>query len=72
MPVAEIYMKPVIERVLEKVLRIPFSGCWIFTGAVNGIKSIDVSMLASGVYYVLIGAEGKVPVYRKLVVMNQN
>ncbi|MCA2761988.1 MAG: hypothetical protein IM484_03825, partial [Microcystis sp. M151S2] len=43
-----------------------------FTGAVNGIKSIDVSMLASGVYYVLIGAEGKVPVYRKLVVMNQN
>jgi len=43
-----------------------------FTGAVNGIKSIDVSMLASGVYYVLIGAEGKAPVYRKLVVMNQN
>jgi hypothetical protein len=43
-----------------------------FTGAVNGIKSIDVSMLASGMYYVLIGAEGKVPVYRKLVVMNQN
>jgi PKD repeat protein len=41
-----------------------------FAGAVNGIKSIDVSMLASGVYYVLIGAEGKVPVYRKLVVMN--
>jgi hypothetical protein len=28
-------MKPVIERVLEKVLRIPFSGCWIFTGATN-------------------------------------
>lgn len=29
-------MKPTIERVLDKVLRIPFSGCWIFTGAVNG------------------------------------
>jgi hypothetical protein len=43
-----------------------------FTGAVNGIKSIDVSTLSNGVYYVLIGAEGKVPVYRKLVVMNQN
>lgn len=28
-------MKPVIERVLEKVVRIPFSGCWIFTGAIN-------------------------------------
>jgi hypothetical protein len=43
-----------------------------FTGAVNGIKSIDVSTITNGVYYVLIGAEGKVPVYRKLVVMNQN
>ena len=28
-------MKPAIERVLEKVVRIPFSGCWIFTGATN-------------------------------------
>jgi len=28
-------MKPVIERVLDKVIRIPFSGCWIFTGATN-------------------------------------
>ena len=27
--------KPVIERVLDKVMPIPFSGCWIFTGAVN-------------------------------------
>ncbi|MCE2893700.1 MAG: PKD domain-containing protein, partial [Flammeovirgaceae bacterium] len=43
-----------------------------FTGAVNGLKSIDVSTLTNGVYYLLIGAEGKVPVYRKLVVMNQN
>jgi hypothetical protein len=28
-------MKPAIERVLDKVVRIPFSGCWIFTGAAN-------------------------------------
>jgi hypothetical protein len=28
-------MKPVIERTLEKVVRIPFSGCWIFMGALN-------------------------------------
>lgn len=28
-------MKPAIERVLNKVVRIPFSGCWIFTGASN-------------------------------------
>jgi hypothetical protein len=28
-------VKPVIERVLDRVVRIPFSGCWIFTGATN-------------------------------------
>lgn len=28
-------MKSTIERVLNKVSRIPFSGCWIFTGAIN-------------------------------------
>jgi hypothetical protein len=28
-------MKPAIDRVLDKVVRIPFAGCWIFTGAVN-------------------------------------
>jgi hypothetical protein len=28
-------MKPVIERVLDKVVRIPFSGCWIYSGATN-------------------------------------
>ena len=28
-------MKPVIDRVLDKVVRIPFCGCWIFTGAIN-------------------------------------
>ncbi len=42
-----------------------------FRSAVNGIKPVDVSQLANGVYFVLIGAEGKVPVYRKLVVINQ-
>jgi hypothetical protein len=42
-----------------------------FSDAVNGIKSVDISSLINGVYFVLIGAEGKVPVYRKLVVMNQ-
>ena len=28
-------MKPAIVRTLERVVRIPFSGCWIFTGALN-------------------------------------
>lgn len=28
-------MKTAIERTLEKVVRIPFSGCWIFMGALN-------------------------------------
>lgn len=28
-------LKPTIERVLNKVIPIPFSGCWIFMGAVN-------------------------------------
>lgn len=28
-------MKPAIERVLDRVVRVPFSGCWIFTGAAN-------------------------------------
>lgn len=27
--------RPAIYRVLPKVVRIPWSGCWIFTGAVN-------------------------------------
>ena len=42
-----------------------------FTDAINGVKTVDVSQLANGVYFVLIGAEGKEPVYRKLVVINQ-
>jgi len=28
-------MKPVIDRVLNKVIRVPFSGCWLYTGAIN-------------------------------------
>ena len=28
-------MKQAIDRVLNRVVRIPFSGCWIFTGATN-------------------------------------
>ena len=28
-------MKPAIVRTLDKVVRIPFSGCWIFMGALN-------------------------------------
>ena len=28
-------MQSPIERVLAKVVRVPFSGCWIFTGAAN-------------------------------------
>ena len=43
-----------------------------FNQAVNGVVSVDVSTLINGVYFVLIGAEGKTPIYRKLVVMNQN
>jgi hypothetical protein len=43
-----------------------------FSDAPNGVKTVDVSTLTNGVYFVLIGAEGTVPVYRKLVVMNQN
>ena len=43
-----------------------------FDDAVNGIKTVDVSSVINGVYFILIGAEGKVPVYKKLVVINQN
>jgi len=28
-------MKTPIERVLKKVVKLPWSGCWIFTGAIN-------------------------------------
>jgi len=28
-------LRPAIERVLDKIVAIPFSGCWIFMGATN-------------------------------------
>lgn len=28
-------MRPAIDRVMDRVLRIPIAGCWIFTGALN-------------------------------------
>jgi hypothetical protein len=43
-----------------------------FNDAFNGVKSVDVSMLVNGVYFVAIGAPGKTPVYKKLVVLNSN
>jgi Secretion system C-terminal sorting domain len=43
-----------------------------FSDGVNGVKTVDISELINGVYFVLIGAEGEVPIYRKLIVMNQN
>lgn len=43
-----------------------------FNDGANGVKTVDISGLINGVYFVLIGAEGEVPVYRKLIVMNQN
>jgi len=43
-----------------------------FDSSTDGVVTVDVSSLVNSVYFVLIGAEGKVPVYRKLVVMNQN
>ena len=43
-----------------------------FENSANGVVTVDVSGLINGVYFVLIGAEGKLPIYRKLVVMNQN
>jgi hypothetical protein len=42
-----------------------------FESTVEGTKSIDVSQLANGIYFVWISAEGKTPVYRKLVIINR-
>ncbi|MGC4022932.1 MAG: hypothetical protein QM734_13810 [Cyclobacteriaceae bacterium] len=41
-----------------------------FRGAINGIKTVDISSLISGVYIVAVAAPGTTPVYRKLVVLN--
>jgi autotransporter-associated beta strand protein len=43
-----------------------------FEKAANGILPVDITGLANGVYFVLIGAEGKTPLYKKLVVLNQD
>ncbi|MFM7858725.1 MAG: T9SS type A sorting domain-containing protein, partial [Flammeovirgaceae bacterium] len=42
-----------------------------FESSVEGIKTIDVSHLANGVYFVWISAEGRTPIYRKLVIINR-
>ncbi len=43
-----------------------------FNDAFNGAKSVDITSLTNGVYFVAIGAPGKNPVYKKLVVLNSN
>jgi hypothetical protein len=43
-----------------------------FNDAFNGVKSVDITSLTNGVYFVAIGAPGKNPVYKKLVVLNSN
>ena len=43
-----------------------------FNDAFNGVKSIDISSLTNGVYFVAIGAPDRNPVYKKLVVLNSN
>ncbi len=43
-----------------------------FDDAVNGVKSVDISSLTNGVYFVAIGSPNKNPVYKKLVVLNSN
>jgi hypothetical protein len=42
-----------------------------FESTVEGTKTIDVSQLANGVYFVWISVEGKTPIYRKLVIINR-
>jgi hypothetical protein len=43
-----------------------------FSDEFNGVKAVDVSSLVNGVYFVAIGAPGKNPVYKKLIVLNSN
>jgi len=43
-----------------------------FSDAFNGEKTVDIASLTNGVYFVAIGAPGKLPVYKKLVVLNVN
>lgn len=42
-----------------------------FESTVGGTKAIDVSQLANGIYFVWISAEGRTPIYRKLVIINR-
>ncbi len=43
-----------------------------FSDAVNGVKTVDVSAISNGVYFVAIGSSEGKPVYKKLVVLNSN
>jgi hypothetical protein len=43
-----------------------------FNDAVNGLKPVEVNTLPNGVYFIAIGTPGNAPVYRKLVVLNEN
>jgi hypothetical protein len=38
-------LKPAVERVLDKVVAIPFAGCWVFMGATN---SFGYGIVGSG------------------------
>ncbi|MFM8744874.1 MAG: T9SS type A sorting domain-containing protein, partial [Cytophagales bacterium] len=42
-----------------------------FHNSSEGVKAVDVSQLANGVYFVWMSAAGKTPIYRKLVVINR-
>ena len=43
-----------------------------FKDAIGGVKTVEVSSLSNGVYFVAIGAPDRKPVYKKLVVLNAN
>ncbi|MBI3483089.1 MAG: PKD domain-containing protein, partial [Bacteroidetes bacterium] len=43
-----------------------------FSDAVNGVKTVDVSTISNGVYFVAIGSSASKLIYRKLVVLNSN
>ncbi|MFM7488571.1 MAG: T9SS type A sorting domain-containing protein, partial [Cytophagales bacterium] len=42
-----------------------------FHNSSEGVKAVDVSRLANGVYFVWMSVAGKTPIYRKLVVINR-
>jgi hypothetical protein len=43
-----------------------------FNDAFDGVKTVNISSLTNGVYFVIIGSPGRNPVYKKLVVLNAN